>query len=1394
MASRIHSSQQRISSSRNAVVPTSFPITKYALWDHTKQGNPVNIHVSYYRNIQIEVTENVFYMIRRNADKCASGNIHCSLTGSLVHDSDGDGIAIIIDRFEAMQDDSGLGSMTPPRRQICGEINIPCLVTKNDEPITSTQADFVTLMKLLQHQCSCNDKLDMSNFLIMKAICRYQLSTGSLDFDIELITMATQFVATPISPVPLVSTALTKNLMGPMNLGQMQGEPKMGYLTMDHTRKLLPILQSDPKVQTLPLVGLWVTGIKYVYDPYVWCSCLRYLHNYSIQERVCAPPDPFVVVVFSSLHSKPEFYECLPVATSDENIAGNLKFELNAAHEKINIDKDFSPVVLELNKVERGPSQKMLMTAADQLKSLSMKEYEVNPTPEKTMFDEIMPRLTPSPHQTKASLFQSQVPEVSLLFDDNSPSANHDQGENTHNSCFPEQSEVKKLKETSSSKSGSEMKKSNANSSKNAGKKSAAKSSATRMPLKPVNRDLTANRNQQTKIRSNSFSTPSADEQENIDANLNYFNAKSSSLDRVNGDAFSAQYRGAEDIHAMYHGMHRPTGGANGAYHGHQLMFPAPPPPANQPYHPNPGRQSFPPWNNKMPPPHLGHHPQYPPRYPPYNAQAPQHQQQQQQRCYGPCQPTCRHPHFQYRPPGMGYSNSPPQQHSGPVYSNMLHEHQLNNVPKPQQPEYHCQNAGESKSAAVNELKQKDGEIQLEDDYKSLSSDDMYKKLMAQDVQLKQLQDQLQKLLAAQNSNSNEKVASAVAGNCGNESSRDSSDISLSKATSTSTPVAKKCTIATNTSLLISSPNRIQASATYTKSQSMTRKGVVKSSKQLSMNEYDNDVNEPETNVKVGMAAAAAAAAVADNSSVNESMSFSIQMTALQDRSSIESVVSEMIVDIPSYESSNCTNASDSPVIESVSMYDDRSVASIPDQIIPQCDGNQNPQYYQNLLGRINQLLEGNQMNITATKSPIKSPVKIKCDSVVHQENEVALATFEQLRKMGIELPSENGLSMNQTYVNVETAVLHKINYVSMLFDEHSETDISMQMNSLAMKYLSKEQQQQQQQQQPRSIMSSAAPSCNTAALQRVRNPSTTSPNVTLYGMSANDLSFASRKYMEKYGLMDKKTEGIVEESVAESITVLDKSYPESVPLMRLPAALNNSDTTIQTTADDQNANDGDTLVDNVKTPNGRKTHNSTITSTSTVKTLSSQQTSSTVMSARPLEKFPLLSAIKPSRRRVDSLNETDGGSSSMRDKCDSVCSNSNANFRVNNSDGCMTDIIGRPAINEALQVVSTPKDRPNNNNTSLYESAADTNRSVCSVSRYSTSSTAAPPEISRDSLEPASAVIRVFDKTSKELAKNPLPIIKTADVVKQIHPPLQEEPPKPILDINRLKQLPKLL
>lgn len=86
------------------------------------------------------------------------------------------------------------------------------------------------LLQLIQQKISSKDSIELSNFLLAKGWCSFythgEKSVHHIDFDV--VTLATEFKVTPIPVVPIVPTALSKNLSGPMSLSHLQGEPKTG--------------------------------------------------------------------------------------------------------------------------------------------------------------------------------------------------------------------------------------------------------------------------------------------------------------------------------------------------------------------------------------------------------------------------------------------------------------------------------------------------------------------------------------------------------------------------------------------------------------------------------------------------------------------------------------------------------------------------------------------------------------------------------------------------------------------------------------------------------------------------------------------------------------------------------------------------------------------------------------------------------------------------------------------------------------------------------------------------------------------------------------------------------------------------------------------------------------
>lgn len=131
---------------------------------------------------------------------------------------------------------------------------------------------------------------------------------------LEAILPDMSFQTVRISAIPIMSTPLSNQLLSKRTLptpggGEREGHPlldKTGYLTMNQTRQLLPLLEDDSCVSHVPVVGLWVklrpsqsqlSGASALRHPFCWAACVRYLSTAVVQKRVFVASGTFLLVI-----------------------------------------------------------------------------------------------------------------------------------------------------------------------------------------------------------------------------------------------------------------------------------------------------------------------------------------------------------------------------------------------------------------------------------------------------------------------------------------------------------------------------------------------------------------------------------------------------------------------------------------------------------------------------------------------------------------------------------------------------------------------------------------------------------------------------------------------------------------------------------------------------------------------------------------------------------------------------------------------------------------------------------------------------------------------------------------------------------------------------------------
>ncbi|XP_065409855.1 SCL-interrupting locus protein isoform X3 [Chrysemys picta bellii] len=423
----------RIASSR--MVPFSFPLSKCALWDPTPVGDVIGAHITYYRNPKLLMMEKALRLAYRHAKQSERKFFSCFLLGTLAVDEDDEGVSLTIDRFDPGREVTD-GSGKVPTAPLPGDFLIPCTInawgSSSGDIIVHNSEDFNLAFKGLQHSLCSRDSLDLSRLLTVRVHIASTESMDNLNFDFHwaAVTITNTLEYTPVKSVPIIPTALARNLSGHMNIAQIQGTYKCGllcsrYLTMDQTRKLLLVLESDPKAYALPLVGIWLSGITHIYNPQVWACCLRYLFSSSIQERVLSESGSFLIVLYSLTHKEPEFYECLPCSGQTE-----LGFQLLTSKETLHLFKnvepsDKHPIQFELNAEKQNAETEFFSKVS---MNLSIRSPPQGSSPSKLSVsdhdsgvedEDLSPRPIPSPHPVSQQVtkIHPSVPELSLVFD-----------------------------------------------------------------------------------------------------------------------------------------------------------------------------------------------------------------------------------------------------------------------------------------------------------------------------------------------------------------------------------------------------------------------------------------------------------------------------------------------------------------------------------------------------------------------------------------------------------------------------------------------------------------------------------------------------------------------------------------------------------------------------------------------------------------------------------------------------------------------------------------------------------------------------------------------------------------------------------------------------------------
>ncbi|RDD43645.1 SCL-interrupting locus protein-like protein [Trichoplax sp. H2] len=216
-------------------------------------------------------------------------------------------------------------SLHVPTAVIPGDVIIPlsmqlaCLGSEGVSPFSISEYydAFQTLTKNLKLSC---DSVDIKDMLSLKIHATYYVDSDEISINVTsgVVVPSALITAVPILPVSIVPTALARSLSGPLHLSNFQDTQKSGYVAINNSHNLLLVLDSDPKLSSIPLVGIWVDGVISIHHPYVWSACMRYLYSQRLTNKIRDGSTGFILVLYTQTRPKPEFWECSFSGKSDK--------------------------------------------------------------------------------------------------------------------------------------------------------------------------------------------------------------------------------------------------------------------------------------------------------------------------------------------------------------------------------------------------------------------------------------------------------------------------------------------------------------------------------------------------------------------------------------------------------------------------------------------------------------------------------------------------------------------------------------------------------------------------------------------------------------------------------------------------------------------------------------------------------------------------------------------------------------------------------------------------------------------------------------------------------------------------------------------------------------------
>ncbi|TDH67284.1 hypothetical protein CCR75_000069 [Bremia lactucae] len=304
------------------VHPIQFPITRSVLWDRRPlSAGPIKLSLEQILLqfiVSADALKEIYKLYREKKDAQDNYIVLCYLYGNA---SMGIENKVLLKRVMRHKEDVRAAGIW------CVPVLSMAITEDNSELLRNS---YVSSVQSVQSSYRDEYTDDVSCKLQPKLLV-FQSSphAAQLEFQLECVASPVLFTFNLVRNLPLLMTPLAATL-AKRDLTIRSGNLRSGYLTLDSTRKAVPLLKVDPLVMQYPIIGVWVYGVqiddawdddrarRQLASPFLYFACIGFLMSEAIRERVGPAKNTFLVALYpandlecvGTIGTLPRFFEC----------------------------------------------------------------------------------------------------------------------------------------------------------------------------------------------------------------------------------------------------------------------------------------------------------------------------------------------------------------------------------------------------------------------------------------------------------------------------------------------------------------------------------------------------------------------------------------------------------------------------------------------------------------------------------------------------------------------------------------------------------------------------------------------------------------------------------------------------------------------------------------------------------------------------------------------------------------------------------------------------------------------------------------------------------------------------------------------------------------------------